>query len=122
MHNICAFFKFHIRSIVSYTIQLNILRLLSFPKNYKNKNLVISSIAPNLQVYWFPVLQRIFEFVESHVWTKPGVGKEEGRGCLSDLEASAKLRRRTIEREVNKEVKGNWRLTGNGRAGTKTGK
>ena len=45
--------------------------------------------------------------MESHVWTEPGVGEEEGRRFLSDLEASAKLRRRTIEKEVNKGVKVN---------------
>ena len=65
-----------------------------------------------LQVRWFPVLQGVFEFAESHVWSEPRVGKEEGRGFLSDLKASTKLRRRTIEKEVNKEVKGNWRLKG----------
>ena len=52
----------------------------------------VSSIAPNLQVYWFPVLQRIFEFVESHVWTKPRVGEEEWRWFPSYFEASAELR------------------------------
>ena len=65
-----------------------------------------------LQVRWFPVLQGVFEFAESHVWSEPGVGEEEGRGFLSDLKASTKLRRRTIQKEVNKEVKGNWRLKG----------
>ena len=71
---------------------------------------------------WFPVLQRVFEFVESHVWTEHGVGEEEGRGFLADLEANAKLRRRTIEGEVKKEVKLNWRFKGKWWGWHKTGK
>ena len=68
----------------------------------------VSSIAPNLQVYWFPVLQRIFEFVESHVWTKPRVGEEEWRWFPSYFEASAELR--IVKLEL-KQFEGEWENT-----------
>ena len=65
----------------------------------------VFSIAPHLQVCWFPVLQWIFEFVESHVWTKTGIGEEEWWWFLSYFEASTELKRKKIELKL-KQIEG----------------